>query len=52
MPENTRNSFDPEFRLDVAKLIVEQKYSIREAAQAMNAGKSTMDNGCANSSRN
>jgi len=38
MTKNTRNSFDPEFWLEAAKLVVEQKYSIREAAQAMNVG--------------
>ena len=43
MTKKTRNSYDPEFRLEAAKLVVEQKYSIREAAQAMNIGKSTMD---------
>ena len=43
MTKNTRNSFDREFRLEAAKLVVEQKYLIREAAQAMNVGKSTMD---------
>ena len=43
MTKNTRNSFDPEFRLEAAKLVVEQKYSIRQPAQATNVGKSTMD---------
>jgi len=43
MTNRTRKHFDPEFRLEAAKLVVEQNYSIREAAQAMNVGKSTMD---------
>ena len=33
----------PEFRLEVVKLVTEQNYSIREAAEAMNVGKSTVD---------
>ena len=32
-PKNIRNSFDLEFRLEAAKLVVEQKYSIREAGK-------------------
>ena len=43
MTNQTRKRFDPDFRLEAAKLVVEQNYSIREAAQAMNVGKSTMD---------
>jgi len=38
-----RRTFTPEFKLDSAQLVVEQNYSIREAANAMNVGKSTMD---------
>jgi transposase-like protein len=29
-----KNSFDPEFRSEAAKLVVEQKYPIREVARA------------------
>lgn len=39
----TRRTFTPEFRLEAAQLVIEQNYSIREAAQAMGVGKSTMD---------
>jgi transposase len=38
-----RRTFTPEFKLESAQLVVEQNYSIREAANAMNVGKSTMD---------
>jgi transposase len=35
--------FTPEFRLEVAQLVLDQGYSIREAASAMSVGKSTVD---------
>jgi len=35
--------FKPEFRLEVAQLVVDKGYSVREAAEAMNVGKSTVD---------
>ena len=38
-----RRTFTPEFKLEAAQLVVEQNYSIREAASAMNIGKSSMD---------
>jgi transposase len=38
-----RRTFTPEFKLEAAQLVVEQNYSIREAANAMNVGKSTME---------
>jgi len=38
-----RPTFKPEFRLEVAQLVVDQGYSIREASSAMNVGKSTVD---------
>jgi len=38
-----RRTFTPEFKLEAAQLVVQQNYSIREAANAMNVGKSTMD---------
>ena len=38
-----RRTFTPEFKLEAAQLVVDQNYSIREAASAMNIGKSTMD---------
>jgi len=43
MSKRTRATFNQEFRLDVVKLVLEQGYSIREAAEAMNVGKSTVD---------
>lgn len=36
--------FKPEFRLEVAQLVVDKGYSVREAAESMNVGKSTVDN--------
>lgn len=35
--------FKPEFRQEVAELVVDKGYSIREAADAMDVGKSTVD---------
>jgi len=43
MTKRTRRHFDPEFRLEAAQLVVNQNYSVREAADAMNVGKSTID---------
>ncbi len=43
MSKRTRPTFSPEFRLEAAQLVVDQSYSIRDAAQAMGVGKSTMD---------
>ena len=43
MTIQTRRTFTPEFKLEAAQLVVEQNYSIREAASAMNIGKSTME---------
>lgn len=43
MTKRTRPTFSPEFRLEAALLVVEQNYSVREAADAMGVGKSTMD---------
>jgi len=39
----TKKHFKPEFRQEVAELVVDQGYSVREAAEAMNVGKSTVD---------
>ena len=38
-----RKYFKPEFRLEVAQLVVDKGYSVREAAEAMNIGKTTVD---------
>ena len=35
--------FKPEFRQEVAELVVDKGYSIREVAEAMGVGKSTVD---------
>ncbi|NQZ51675.1 MAG: transposase [Moritella sp.] len=35
--------YNPEFRQEVAELVLDQNYSVREAADAMNVGKSTVD---------
>ena len=43
MTKRTRPTFSAEFRLESAQLVLDQGYSVREAAEAMNVGKSTMD---------
>ncbi len=43
MSNKTRSTFSPEFRLESAQLVVDQNYSIREAALAVGIGHSTMD---------
>ena len=43
MSKKTRKRFTPEFRLESAQLVVDQSYSVKEAAEAMGVGKSTMD---------
>ena len=43
MIRKRRPNFSPEFKLESAKLVVDQNYSIREAAEAVNVGKSTVD---------
>ena len=43
MSNRTRPTFSPEFRLKAAQLVVNQGRSIRDAAEAMGVGKSTMD---------
>jgi transposase len=44
MSRKGKRNYPPEFRLESAQLVVDQGYSIREAAEAMNVGKSTMEN--------
>jgi transposase len=44
MNKRTRRTFSAEFKLEAASLVIEQGYSIRQASEAMNVGKSTMDN--------
>ena len=43
MTRRPNRNFSPEFRLEAAQLVVDQNYSIRDAAEAMNVGHSTMD---------
>lgn len=38
-----KRTFSADFKLEAARLVEEQNYSIREAAEAMGVGKSTMD---------
>jgi transposase len=42
MELNRRRVFSPEFRLEVAQLVADQGYSVREAAKAMDVGVSTV----------
>ena len=37
-----KRNFSPEFRLEAAQLVLDQNYSVREAAKAMNVGNSPM----------
>jgi transposase len=43
MSKRTRPIFNLEFRLETAQLVVDQGRSIRQAADTMGVGKSTMD---------
>ncbi len=43
MSEKSRRRFSDEFKLETAQLVVNQGYSVLEAADAMNVDKSTMD---------
>ncbi len=43
MTKRTRRLFRAECKLEAAQLALAQNYSVTEAAQAMNVGKSTMD---------
>ena len=43
MTKPKRPNFSPEFRLEAAQLVVDQGYKVRDAAEAMGVGKSTMD---------
>jgi transposase len=43
MTNRNRRTFSAEFKLEAAQLVLNQNYSISDAAQAMNVGKSTMD---------
>ncbi len=43
MKKRTRPTFSPESRHEAALLVVEKGYTIREAAESMEVGQSTMD---------
>jgi len=43
MSKRTRATFSPEFRHDAAQLVVAKGYTIREAAESMGVGLSTMN---------
>ncbi len=43
MTKRTRRTFSPEFKLEAAQLVVDQGYSVDEAAKAMNVSRSAMD---------
>jgi transposase len=43
MRKPRKSNFKPEFRLEVAQFVLDKGYSIPEAAEAMNVGKSTVD---------
>jgi transposase len=43
MSRRQRRAFSPEFRLEAAQLVVNKGYTVREAAEAMNVGHSSMD---------
>ena len=42
MTKRIRRTFTPEFKLESAQLVLEQNYTIKEAAKAMGVGQSTM----------
>jgi len=43
MTTKSRPRFNPEFKVECAQLVLDQRYSVREAADAMNVGHSTLD---------
>lgn len=43
MTRKTKHNFSPEFRLEAPQLVVDQNYSVREAAEAMNVSHSAID---------
>lgn len=38
MSQKTKRTFSAEFKLEAARLVVDEKYSVQEAAKAMNDG--------------
>ena len=43
MTKKSRPRFSPEFKVECAQLVLDQGYSVREAATSMGVGKSTLD---------
>lgn len=43
MTKQTRPTYSPEFRLEVAQQVVDQERSIRDIADSLGLGKSTVD---------
>jgi len=43
MTKKIRRTFSAEFKLESTQLVLDQGYTVFEAAEAMNVGKSTMD---------
>ncbi len=43
MTATTRRTFSSEFKLEAAQFVVDKGYVVREAAEAIGVGKSTMD---------
>ena len=43
MTRKRRPNFSPEFKLESAQLVVDQNYSVRQAAEAVNVSASSMD---------
>ena len=41
--KRTRRQFSPEFKLESAQLVVDQGYTVLDAAQAVGVGKSTLE---------
>ena len=41
--KKSRRRFSSEFKLEAAQLVIDQGYAVREAAEVMSVGKSTMD---------
>ncbi len=43
MTRKRRPNFSPEFKLESARLVVDQNYSVRQAAEAVNVNSTSMD---------
>ena len=43
MTKKSRPTFSAEFKHECAQLVLDKKYSVAEAAKAMNVGKSSLD---------